>query len=104
MHTKERAWRVLAAAVRIGRFLRRQKRAAIAMLVVAPLLTGMGLELFVLNLLGLGIGALFIRSQVRRRRHDREHRLWLERRAEREEDEHQRWLKRREREADQTAG
>ncbi len=104
MHTKERGWRVLAAAVRIGRFLRRQKRAAIAVLVVAPLLTGMGLELFVLNLLGLGIGILFIRSQVRRRSLGREHRLWLERRAERDEWEHQRWLKRREREADPTVG
>ena len=104
MHTKERGWRVLAAAVRIGRFLRRRKRLGIALLVVAPLLTGMGLELFVLNTIGLGIGALFIRSQVRRRRHEREHRLWLERRTQREEWEYQRWLKRREQEADPTAG
>ena len=80
MHTKERGWRVLAAAVRIGRLLWRRKRLGIALLVVAPLLTGMGLELFVLNLLGLGIGFLFIRSRVRRRRQDRNHRLWLERR------------------------
>ena len=99
MHTKERVQRVME-------FIWRQKWAAIALLVVAPLLTGMGLELFVLNLLGLGlgIGFLFIRSQVRRRRHDREHRLWLERRAQREEREHQRWLKRLEREADPTEG
>ena len=58
-------------------------------MVVAPLLTGIGLELFFLNLLGLRIEALFIRSQVRRRRQEREH---------------QRWLRRREREAEQTTG
>ena len=85
MHEKERGQRVLAAAVRAGRFLRRRKRLGIALVVVAPLLTGIGLELFFLNLLGLGIGALFIRSQVRRRRQKREHRLWLELRAQREE-------------------
>ena len=97
MHTKERVQRVMG-------FVWRRRRAAIALLLVGPLVTGSGYEVFALNAVGLGIGALFIRSQVRRRRHDREHRLWLERRAEREEDEHQRWLKRREREADQTAG
>ncbi len=86
MHEKERGQRVLAAAVRAGRFLRRRKPLGIALVVVAPLLTGIGLELFFLNLLGLGIGALF----VRRRRQKREHRLWLERRAQREEWEHQR--------------
>ena len=104
MHTKEGGRRVLETFVTTVRFLRRHKRWAVALLVVAPLLTGMGLELFVLNAIGLGIGALFIRSQVRRRRHDREHRLWLERRAQREEWEHQRWLRRREQEAEQTAG
>ena len=104
MHTKERGQRLLAAAVRIGRFLWRRKRLAIALLVIAPLLTGMGFELFALNAVGLGIGALFIRSRVRRHKEEGAHRLWLQRRAEREEDEHQRWLKRREREADQTAG
>ena len=85
MHEKERGQRVPAAAVRAGRFLRRRKRLGIALVVVAPLLTGIGLELFFLNLLGLGIGALF----VRRRRQEREH---------------QRWLRRREREAEQTTG
>ena len=98
MHEKERGQRVLAAAVRAERFLRRRKPLGIALVVVAPLLTGIGLELFFLNLLGLGIGALF----VRRRRQEREHRLWLDRRAQREEWEHQRWLRRREREAEQT--
>ena len=89
MHEKERGQRVPAAAVRAGRFLRRRKRLGIALVVVAPLLTGIGLELFLLNLLGLRIEALFIRSQVRRRRQEREH---------------QRWLRRREREAEQTTG
>ena len=97
MHTKERVQRVMG-------FVGRRKRAAIALLLVGPLVTGSGYEVFALNAVGLGIGALFIRSQVRRRRHDREHRLWLERRAQREEWEHQRWLRHREREADQTAG
>ena len=99
MHTKVGGRRVLEIAVKTARFLRRRKRLGIALVVVAPLLTGMGLELFVLNLLGLGIGALFIRSRVRRRRQEREHRLWLERRAQREGWEHQRWLKRLEWEA-----
>ena len=85
MHTKEGGRRVLAAAVKTVRFLRWCKRWGIALVVIAPLLLGMGLELFVLNLLGLGIGFLFIRRQVRRRRQGREHRLWLERRAQREE-------------------
>ena len=68
MHTKERILKVTELAAKVGRFLRRQKRTAIALVVVAPLLTGMGIELFALNLLGLGIGALFIRNQVLRRR------------------------------------
>ena len=97
MHTKERVRRVMG-------FVWRQKRAAIALLLVGPLVTGSGYEVFALNAVGLGIGALFFRSRVRRRRQGREHRLWLERRAQREEWEHERWLKRREQEADQTAG
>ena len=103
MHTKERVRKVAELAAKFGRLLWRRKRWGIALLVIAPLLTG-GVELFALNLLGLGIGALFIRSRVRRRRQKREHRLWLERRAERDEWEHQRWLKRREREAAQNPG
>ena len=100
MHIKERVPRVLAAVAGTARAMRRRKPLGIALVVVAPLLTGIGLELFFLNLLGLGIGALF----VRRRRQEREHRLWLDRRAQREEWEHQRWLRRREREAEQTTG
>ena len=61
-------------------------------------MTGAGYEVFLLNAVGLGIVALIVRGRVRRRREERSHRLWLERRAEREEDEHQRWLKRREQE------
>ncbi len=104
MHTREGGRRVQEIAVRTVRFLRRRKRLGIALVMVAPLLLGMGPELFVLNLLGLGIGFLFIRSQVRRRKQGREHRLWLERRAERDEWEHQRRLKRREREAAENPG
>ena len=97
MHTKERVQRVME-------FIWRRKWTAIALLLVGPLVTGAGYELFALNAVGLGIGALIVRGQVRRRREERAHPLWLQRRAEREEDEHQRWLKRREQEADQTAG
>ena len=104
MHTKERGSQVMEAAVRVGRFLGRHKRVAIALLVIGPLLTGMGYEVFVLNVVGLGIGALFIRDHVLRRREARLHRLWLERRAQREEWEYQRWLRLREREAAQNPG
>ena len=79
-------------------FIWRQKRAAIALLLVGPVVTGVGYEVFALNAVGLGIGALVVRNQVRRRREERAHRLWLQRRAEREEDVHQRWLKRRKQE------
>ena len=96
MHTKERVQRVMG-------FIWRRKRAAIALLLVGPLVTGSGHEVFALNAVGLGIGAMIVRGQVLRRREARMHRMWLQRRAEREEDEHQRWLKRRERDADQTA-
>ena len=104
MHMKERSSMVLAAAARAGGFLRRHKRAAIALLVVGPLLAGAGYEVFLLNAVGLGIGALFVRGQALRRREARLHRLWLMRRAEREEYEHQRWLKGRERESSQSSG
>ena len=82
MHTKERVQRVME-------FIWRRKWTAIALLLVGPLVTGAGYELFALNAVGLGIGALIVRGQVRRRREERAH---------------QRWLKRREQEADQTAG
>ena len=104
MHEKERVRKVTQLAVRVGRFLWRRKRWGVALVVAAPLLTGMGLELFVLNLMGLGIGWLVVRNQLLRRRERREHLTWLQRRAEREEWEYQRWLKRREQEANQTTG
>ena len=103
MHTEERVRKVAELAAKVGRLLWRRKRWGIALLLITPLLTG-GVELFALNLPGLGIGALFIRSRVRRRRQEREQRLWLERRAQREAWEHQRWLKRLEREAAQNPG
>ena len=82
MHTKERVQRVME-------FIWRRKWTAIALLLVGPLVTGAGYEMFALNAVGLGIGALIVRGQVRRRREERAR---------------QRWLKRREQEADQTAG
>ena len=97
MHTKERVQRVME-------FIWRQRWTAIALLLVGPLVTGAGYELFALNAVGLGIGALIVRGQVRRRREERAHRLWLQHRAEREEDKRQQWLKRREQETRQNMG
>ena len=51
---------VKAAAVQAGGFLRRRKRLTVAVVVAALLLTGDG-ELFVLNAVGLGLGALLLR-------------------------------------------
>ena len=70
-------------------FIWRRKWTAIALLLVGPLVTGAGYEMFALNAVGLSIGSLIVRGQVRRRREERAR---------------QRWLKRREQEADQTAG
>ena len=67
MHGKEETPKVMGVVVRIGRFRRRRKRAAIALLVIAPLLlTGDG-EVFVLNAVGLGFGALLLRRFARPR-------------------------------------
>ena len=67
MHVKEETPKVMGVVVRLGRFLRRRKRAAIALLVIAPLLlTGDG-EVFVLNAVGLGFGALLLRRFARPR-------------------------------------
>ena len=67
MHVKEGVSKVMGVVVRLGRFLRRRKRAAIALLVIAPLpLTG-DVEIFVLNLVGLGFGALLLRRFTRSR-------------------------------------
>ena len=105
MHTKERGWRVLAAAVRIGRFLRRRKRLGIALLVVAPLLTGMGLELFRPEPPGPGHW-VSVHPQPGCEGADRTGITgsgWSAGPSERS-GEHQRWLGRREQEAEQTAG
>ena len=55
-------------AASIGRFCWRHKRltlaAAVALLIIGPLLTGSGGEVFFLNLVGLGIAALVVRRVV----------------------------------------
>ena len=57
--------RVMGIAVGFGGFLGRRKRAAIALLVTGPpLLTGDG-EVFALNMVGLGFGALLLRRFTR---------------------------------------
>ncbi len=60
--------RVAGVAVRAGGFIRRRKRLAVAVVVAAllfgPLVTTDG-ELFVLNAVGLGIGALLLRRFAR---------------------------------------
>ena len=56
--------RTFSAAVKAGRFCWRHKRltvaAVVALLIVAPLLTGSGGGTFFLNLVGLGIAALVV--------------------------------------------
>ena len=67
MRVKEGVPKVMGVAVGLGRFLRRRKRAAVALLVIAPLpLTG-DVETFALNLVGLGFGALLLRRFTRSR-------------------------------------
>ena len=61
MHVKEGVPKVMGVAVGFGRFLRRRKRAAVALLVIAPLLLTGDVEIFALNLVGLGFGALLLR-------------------------------------------
>ena len=59
--------KVRGVVVRLGRFLRRRKRLTVAVLVIAPLpLTG-DMEVFVLNMVGLGFGALLLRRFTRSR-------------------------------------
>ena len=63
----------LAAATGTARAMRRHKRrrlaAGMALLLVAPLLTGVGVDAFTLNslALGLGCGALLLRRFTRSR-------------------------------------
>ena len=67
MRVKEGIPKVMGVVVRLGRFLRRRKRAAIALLVIAPLLLTGDVEVFVLNMVGLGFGALLLRRFTRSR-------------------------------------
>ena len=99
MGTGERRRTTLDMAVRTGRFLARRKRWGIALLFTGPLLLGMGYELFALNLVGLGLAALWLRTQALKRKEQRDHQLLMQRRAERKEWEYQRWLERKERKA-----
>ena len=60
--------RAISLAASIGRFCWQHKRltlaAAVALLILAPLLTGSGGGTFFLNLIGLGIAALVVRRIV----------------------------------------
>ena len=61
-------FRLAGLMARVGRFLWRHKRltmaAAVALLILAPLLNGSGGGTFLLNLVGLGIAALVVRRIV----------------------------------------
>ena len=65
MHIKERVPQVLAAVAGTGRAIRRHRRRTVAtgaaLLLVAPLLTGSGVDGFAVNALGLAVGALMLR-------------------------------------------
>ena len=78
MHGKERVGRVRAVAVGLGGFIGRHKRVSIAVVVTLslaePLLLTDDGGLFVLNLVGLGIGALLLRRFLVRRAVRRPHR------------------------------
>ena len=69
MGIKDRLVQLMAAAVSVVGFIKRHKRAsiavAVALLIAGPLLTGTGGETFFLNLVGLGIVALVVRRIVR---------------------------------------
>ena len=68
MRIKDRLVQLKAAAVSVVGFIKRHKRAsiavAVALLIAGPLLTGTGGEAFFLNLAGLGIVALVVRRIV----------------------------------------
>ena len=69
MGIKDRLVQLKAAAVSVVGFIKRHKRASIAvavtLLIAGPLLTGTGGETFFLNLVGLGVIALVVRRIVR---------------------------------------
>ena len=69
MRIKDRLVQLKAAAFSVVGFIKRHKRASIAvavtLLIAGPLLTGTGGETFLLNLVGLGVIALVVRRIVR---------------------------------------
>ena len=69
MRIKDRLVQLKATAVSVVGFIKRHKRASIAvavtLLIAGPLLTGTGGETFFLNLVGLGIVALVVRRIMR---------------------------------------
>ena len=69
MGIKERFNQVRTFTIKVVGFIKRHKRAsiavAVALLIAGPLLTGTGGEAFFLNLVGLGIVALVVRRIVR---------------------------------------
>ena len=69
MRINERFTQIKAVVVTVVGFIRRHKRASIAvaaaLLIAGPLLTGTGGETFFLNLVGLGIVTLVVRRIVR---------------------------------------
>ena len=69
MGIKDRLVQLKAAAVSVVGFIKRHKRAsiavAVALLIAGPLLTGTGGETFFLNLVGLGVIALVVRRIMR---------------------------------------
>ncbi len=68
MHVKERVLKVTGVVVKAGGFIRRHKRASIAVLVAlllgVPLLLTGDREVFVVNAVGLGFGALALRRFI----------------------------------------
>ncbi len=64
MHARKEVPKIMAAVAAMGRFLRRRKRAVIALLVIGPLLLTGNLDVFILNLVGLGFGALLLRQMT----------------------------------------
>ena len=69
MSIGDRLVQLKAVAVAVAGFVRRHKRAsiavAVALVILGPLLTGSGGGGFLLNLVGLGIAALVVRRVMR---------------------------------------
>ena len=67
-HVKQGVSRVAGTVVRLKEIALRRKRAAIALLVLGPLLLTGDVEVFVLNGIGLAVAALVIRFIANRTR------------------------------------